>query len=44
MPTADKEKWFASSVYAVVYLEKFRADMLMQYPDVHVYICISIVY
>ena len=28
IPTADKEKWFTSSVYAVLYFEKFRAAML----------------
>ena len=44
IPTVDEEKWFTSSVYAVVYFEKFRADMLMQYPDVCVYVCIFVVY
>jgi hypothetical protein len=44
VPTADEEKLFTSSGYTVVYFEKFRADMLMQYPDVCVYVCIPTVY
>jgi len=43
-PYPDEEKWFTSSVYAVVYFEKFRADMLMQYLVVCVFVCTSIVY
>ena len=44
IPIADEEKWFTSSVNAAVYFEKFTADMLMQYTDVCVCVCMSIVY
>ena len=43
IPTTDEEESF-NIVYAFAYFENFRADILMYYPDIRVYVCRSILY